>query len=75
MMAFMAMIPEDSETTGLIEQAVPGDPQALGRPLDRHRERLRRMVAFRLHRRLQARVEIKDIGLPARRPRRGMSRE
>jgi RNA polymerase sigma-70 factor (ECF subfamily) len=61
MMAFMAMVPEDSETTGLVEQAVGGDAQALGRLLDRHRERLRRMVAFRLDRRLQGRVDPSDV--------------
>jgi RNA polymerase sigma-70 factor, ECF subfamily len=62
MMAAMANVPEDSETTGLIEQAVlRGDQRALSKLLGRHRERLRRMVALRLDRRLQGRVDPSDI--------------
>jgi RNA polymerase sigma-70 factor (ECF subfamily) len=61
MMALMAMVPDDSETTGLIERAVRGDEQALGKLLARHRARLRRMVALRLDRRLQGRVDPSDI--------------
>ena len=61
MMAFMAKLPDDSETTGLIEQAVRGDQRALSKLLGRHRERLRRMVALRLDRRLQGRVDPSDI--------------
>jgi RNA polymerase sigma-70 factor (ECF subfamily) len=60
-MAAMAKIPEDSETTLLIEQAVRGDQQALSKLLGRHRDRLRRMVALRLDRRLQGRVDPSDI--------------
>jgi RNA polymerase sigma-70 factor, ECF subfamily len=61
MMAAMAKVPEDSETTLLIEQAVRGDQRALSKLLGRHRERLRRMVALRLDRRLQGRVDPSDI--------------
>jgi RNA polymerase sigma-70 factor, ECF subfamily len=61
MMASMAKLPEDSEMTGLIEQAVLGDQGALSKLLGRHRERLRRMVALRLDRRLQGRVDPSDI--------------
>jgi RNA polymerase sigma-70 factor (ECF subfamily) len=45
----------------LIEQAVGGDQRALGELLGRHRERLRRMVAVRLDRRLQGRVDPSDV--------------
>jgi RNA polymerase sigma-70 factor, ECF subfamily len=61
MMAFMAEFPDRSESTRLIEQAVRGDQRALGELLGRHRERLRRMVALRLDRRLQGRVDPSDI--------------
>src|SRR5262245_53249163 len=61
MAAAMANLPEDSETTRLIEQAVGGDRRALGELLGRNRERLRRMVALRLDRRLQGRVDPSDI--------------
>jgi RNA polymerase sigma-70 factor (ECF subfamily) len=61
MMAVMAQAPENSETTRLIEQAVRGDQRALSNLLGRHRVRLRRMVALRLDRRLQGRVDPSDI--------------
>jgi RNA polymerase sigma-70 factor, ECF subfamily len=61
MMAFMAEFSDRSEPTRLIEQAVRGDQRALGELLGRHRERLRRMVALRLDRRLQGRVDPSDI--------------
>jgi RNA polymerase sigma-70 factor (ECF subfamily) len=60
-MVFMAVSPDPSETEKLIEQAVRGDQQSLGELLARHRERLRRMVALRLDRRLQGRVDPSDI--------------
>jgi RNA polymerase sigma-70 factor, ECF subfamily len=60
-MVFMAEFPDRSETTRLIEQAVRGDQRALGKLLGRHRERLRRMVALRLDRRLQGRVDPSDV--------------
>jgi RNA polymerase sigma-70 factor (ECF subfamily) len=61
MMAVMAQAPENSETTRLIDQAARGDQRALSNLLGRHRERLRRMVALRLDRRLQGRVDPSDI--------------
>jgi RNA polymerase sigma-70 factor (ECF subfamily) len=61
MMAAMAKVPEDSQTTRLIELAVRGDQRAWGELLGRHRGRLRRMVALRLDRRLQGRVDPSDI--------------
>ncbi len=60
-MAVMAQVPEDGETTRLIEQAARGDQPALSKLLGRHRERLRRMVALRLDRRLQGRIDPSDI--------------
>jgi RNA polymerase sigma-70 factor, ECF subfamily len=61
MMAIMADVPDKSETPQLIEQAVRGDQRALGELLGRHRDRLRRMVALRLDRRLQGRVDPSDV--------------
>jgi RNA polymerase sigma-70 factor (ECF subfamily) len=61
MMASMAEDHGDGETSRLIEQAVRGDQRALGELLGRHRERLRRMVALRLDRRLQGRVDPSDV--------------
>src|SRR5215472_15845117 len=61
MMASMVKGPEEGETTRLIEQAARGNQQALGELLGRHRERLRRMVALRLDRRLQGRVDPSDV--------------
>jgi len=45
----------------LIERARAGDRQALGVLLDRHRDRLRRMVEIRLDARLQARIDASDV--------------
>jgi RNA polymerase sigma-70 factor (ECF subfamily) len=61
MIASMAKAPDDSETTRLIGRAVQGDQRALGELLVRHRGRLRRMVALRLDRRLQGRVDPSDV--------------
>jgi RNA polymerase sigma-70 factor (ECF subfamily) len=55
------MTGEASETTGLLRRAVQGDQQAWGALLSRSRDRLRRMVALRLDRRLQGRVDPSDI--------------
>jgi RNA polymerase sigma-70 factor (ECF subfamily) len=48
-------------TAGLIEQALGGDANSLGELLQRHRGRLRRMVALRLDRRLRGRVDPSDV--------------
>ena len=53
--------PGDLETLGLIDRAVQGDQTAWGELLDRYRDRLRRMVALRLDRRLQGRVDASDV--------------
>jgi RNA polymerase sigma-70 factor, ECF subfamily len=50
-----------SETSRLVTLAVEGDREAWGRLLERHRERLRRMIALRLDLRLQGRVDPSDV--------------
>jgi RNA polymerase sigma-70 factor (ECF subfamily) len=51
---------EDGET-GLLRRAAAGDQQAWAALLARHRDRLRRMVALRLDRRLQGRIDPSDV--------------
>jgi RNA polymerase sigma-70 factor, ECF subfamily len=51
----------DGDTEGLIQRAVEGDEAAGGQLLARHRERLRRMVAVRMDRRLLTRVDPSDV--------------
>jgi RNA polymerase sigma-70 factor, ECF subfamily len=58
-MAMMAPSPLDTEQ--LLERAGRGDPSARQELLIGHRDRLRRMVALRLDRRLAARVDPSDI--------------
>jgi len=53
--------PDHPDTERLLERASRGDPAARQQLLVRHRDRLRRMVAFRLDRRLAARVDPSDI--------------
>jgi len=48
-------------TDDLIRSAVLGDGPARAALLDRHRDRLRRMVAVRMDRRLAARVDPSDV--------------
>jgi RNA polymerase sigma-70 factor, ECF subfamily len=57
----MAERPDESETHQLIERASRGDQSAWERLLARDRDRLRRMVALRLDRRLQGRVDPSDV--------------
>ena len=49
------------DTEQLLRDARRGDPSARGRLLERHRARLRRMVAVRLDKRLAARVDPSDV--------------
>jgi RNA polymerase sigma-70 factor (ECF subfamily) len=49
------------DTEQLVEQASQGDASARQQLLTRHRDRLRRMVAVRLDRRLAARVDPSDV--------------
>ena len=51
----------DSDTDDLVTSAASGDPDARGRLLDHHRDRLRRMVALRLDQRLAARLDPSDV--------------
>jgi RNA polymerase sigma-70 factor, ECF subfamily len=55
------LTPEESGTGALIERAARGDEQARHQLLDRHRARLRQMVALRLDHRVAARVDPSDI--------------
>jgi RNA polymerase sigma-70 factor (ECF subfamily) len=55
------MTGEASETAGLLQRAAQGDQAAWGALLVRSRDRLRRMIALRLDRRLQGRVDPSDI--------------
>ncbi len=56
------MVPaKDSDTEQLICRADRGDTAAMQQLLDRHRDRLRRMVAVRLDPRLSARVDPSDV--------------
>src|SRR6516165_3141976 len=50
-----------NETLRLIKLARAGDRQALSALLERHRDRLRRMVEMRLDWRLQARIDASDV--------------
>ena len=49
------------ETDRLLEHVAQGSPQEWGALLERHRVRLRRMVALRLDRRLQGRIDASDV--------------
>ncbi len=52
---------EDSDTDELMASATGGDAAAGELLLDRHRDRLRRMIAARLDRRVRARVDPSDV--------------
>jgi RNA polymerase sigma-70 factor, ECF subfamily len=51
----------EDETDRLLREAARGDEASLRTLLERHRERLRRMVALRLDSRLSARVDASDV--------------
>jgi RNA polymerase sigma-70 factor (ECF subfamily) len=55
------MTMNSSQTNRVLEQASRGDVQILGELLMRHRDRLKRMVALRLDRRLQGRIDPSDV--------------
>jgi RNA polymerase sigma-70 factor (ECF subfamily) len=50
-----------SDSSDLLRRAGAGDSDALGRLLDGHRPRLRRMVRLRLDPRLQGRIDPSDV--------------
>jgi RNA polymerase sigma-70 factor (ECF subfamily) len=49
------------ETDQLLQRLAQGDREGLGTLLERHRKRLRRMVALRLDQRLQGRIDASDV--------------
>ncbi|QEH35010.1 ECF RNA polymerase sigma factor SigW [Aquisphaera giovannonii] len=54
-------VDDAAETERLLKEAAAGDPGALGILLERHRERLTRMVASRLDSRVRARIDASDV--------------
>jgi RNA polymerase sigma-70 factor, ECF subfamily len=57
-----ALMPEDApETDERLQLAANGDPSSWEALVDESRQRLRRMVAFRLDHRLQGRVDPSDV--------------
>ena len=55
------MWPNSPETQQLLDQAKQGEPQAVERLLETHREPLRRMIGLRLDPALAGRVDASDI--------------
>jgi len=55
------MWPEADKTTELLRNIKDGDPDAINRLLERHREALRRMVDMRLDARIRQRVDASDV--------------
>lgn len=55
------MVSESSEVNQLLDLLDQGDEEALGKLFFLYREKLRRMVDFRLDRRLQGRVDVSDV--------------
>jgi RNA polymerase sigma-70 factor (ECF subfamily) len=56
-----AALPDETETSRLVRQAAGGDQQAWTLLLARHRDRLWRMIAVRMDRRLQRRIDPSDV--------------
>src|SRR4029078_3255004 len=55
------MWPDAEKTQDLLADAKGGDPEAVNRLMDRHRDSLRRMVQLRLDQRAQRRMRCSDI--------------
>jgi RNA polymerase sigma-70 factor (ECF subfamily) len=55
------MTSDSGETRQVLERAVQGDSTGWSDLVARHRDRLRRMVALRLDRRLQRRIDASDV--------------
>jgi RNA polymerase sigma-70 factor (ECF subfamily) len=55
------MTTDSSDSRRQLAKAAQGDTGALGTLFSRHRDRLRRMVALRLDRRLQGRIDPSDV--------------
>jgi RNA polymerase sigma-70 factor, ECF subfamily len=54
-------ISDDSDTNRLVQQAASGDQDAWAALVSRHRGRLKCMVAMRMDRRLQGRIDPSDV--------------
>jgi RNA polymerase sigma-70 factor (ECF subfamily) len=52
---------ERAEEVALLEQAIAGSREAFDQLLAGHRERLRRMISFRIDRQLQGRLDASDV--------------
>src|SRR5262245_18369714 len=52
---------DDRETARLVAEAAKGDERAWTELIARHRDRLKRMVALRINRRLQGRIDPSDV--------------
>jgi RNA polymerase sigma-70 factor (ECF subfamily) len=57
----MTLDANSAATNELLHQAAAGDGVSLGRVLERDRDRLRRMIALRLDRRLCGRIDPSDV--------------
>src|SRR4051812_37208334 len=57
----IAMTDEGEDIVGMLESLRRGDPQALAPVFSHYRDRLRRMVEFRLDDRLRGRVSTSDV--------------
>jgi len=55
------MWPDAEKTQELLAHAKRGDPGAVNRLLERHRDALRRIVQLRLDQRIQQRIDVSDI--------------
>ncbi len=55
------MWPEGDQTQNLLKDVENGDPSAVNRLLDRHREAVRRMVQMRLDQAVARRVDASDV--------------
>jgi len=55
------MWPQSDKTEELLAGAREGDPDAINRLMDRHRDALRRLIQMRLDKRIQRRVDVSDI--------------
>ena len=52
---------ESTDTAGLLNRASSGDSGALGELLEQHRERLTRVISFRMDDRLRGRIDPSDV--------------
>jgi RNA polymerase sigma-70 factor (ECF subfamily) len=55
------MWPDAEKTQDLLAGAKGGDPDAVNRLMERHRDALRRMIQLRLDQRIQRRIDVSDV--------------